>query len=84
MGATPGEAGALRSWVRKRVEPRTRAVQLHSGVRAMQDDKVSAQLPASTAAEKSLEELAFHYGTVRQRLRSQGPRVLSCCLRCIG
>jgi hypothetical protein len=24
VGATPGEAGALRSWVRKRVEPRTR------------------------------------------------------------
>lgn len=26
MGATPGEAGALRSWVRKRVEPRTRCL----------------------------------------------------------
>jgi hypothetical protein len=26
VGATPGEAGALRSWVRKRVEPRTRCL----------------------------------------------------------
>ena len=53
--------------VRKRTTGRSPVILRHSGVTAMQDAKVSAQLPWNRSQAMDLEALAFYYGTDKSR-----------------